>query len=116
MINGFPIETALLTEFEKGLAERIAPYLLKKIGKAQAVTNKQMIRGIKDVWNIKLSDARLRKIINYLRIKDKVPKLIATSKGYYIAETQKELIDYIESLDQRVKAIAAVKNALEKQL
>ena len=42
--------------------------------------------------------------------------LIATSEGYYIAETRKELEVYLKSLEGREGAIHAVRKSLEKQL
>jgi hypothetical protein len=43
-------------------------------------------------------------------------RLIAASEGYYIAETRKELEDYLRSLEGREGAIHAVRKSLEKQL
>lgn len=115
MINGFEIETKELTTEELRLANKIAPHLSKKRGKAAIVTNAQMTKGMEKTWDIKIGDARMRKIINHLRITGKVPCLIATNRGYYVASTVDEINEYITSLYQRAGAIIVVADALNKQ-
>jgi len=113
MINGFEEHTAELTNDEKVLANRLALSLAKKVGKDKAVTNKKMREGIKASWNITLSDAKIRKLINYIRRNGIVNNLIATSKGYYVSESINEVKDYIDSLKQRRNAIDEVIKSFE---
>ena len=100
MIQGFSEQTKPLTPYEN---EVILPLILQgfhsKVGKGYKVDN-----------------ARLRKIINHIRVNGMVIGLIATSEGYYIAETRKELEVYLKSLEGREGAIHAVRKSLEKQL
>jgi hypothetical protein len=63
-----------------------------------------------------LDEARVRKIINHIRTNGLVRWLIATNKGYYIAETREEVEQYIESLRGREDAIRVVREAMENQL
>lgn len=42
--------------------------------------------------------------------------LMATSKGYYIAEARKELEDYLESLDGRIAAQLSLRNNIDEQM
>jgi len=114
MINGFEKETQPLTPYEK---ETLLPILISglrvKTGKNNAVTNKQIVAALKHQH--KITDARVRKLINHIRVNDLVPALIATSDGYYIAETEKELAEYVNSLKGREDAIRSVRESMERQ-
>ncbi|NDV68570.1 hypothetical protein [Dysgonomonas sp. 25] len=114
MIKGFDKETQPLSAYEKDI---LLPILIKglraRIGKEYAVTNKQIVKSLSP--GHKISDTRVRKIINYIRINDLVPALIATSAGYYIAQTEAELLDYERSLEGREDAIRTVRLSIERQ-
>jgi hypothetical protein len=64
---------------------------------------------------MKIKGARLRKIINYIRVNNLVYGLCSCGKGYYIARTLEELEGCIISLRQRVASQVRVLNALEGQ-
>jgi len=114
MIKNFENETQPLTDYEKNV---LLPLLIRgletKKGQANAVTNKHIVSVLKD--NYKLSEARVRKIINHIRTNDLIPGLIATSEGYFIAETETELLEYEESLKGREDAIREVRLAIARQ-
>ena len=102
MIQGFSEQTKPLTDYEdKVILPLIVQGLHGKVGKYKAC---------------KIDSPRIRKIINHIRLSGMVIGLIATSEGYYIAETRKELEDYLRSLEGREGAIHAVRKSLEKQL
>jgi len=54
---------------------------------------------------VKLTEPRLRKLVNYIRTNSLLP-LIATSSGYYVSNERMEIINQIESLEQRANSIA----------
>jgi hypothetical protein len=89
--------------------------LRKAIGKERAISNAKIVKILKKE-GFELSEVRVRKIINYIRIKELIPNLIATSEGYYIATSKGEIEDYIRSLVGREKAIREVRMKLENQL
>lgn len=117
MITGFEEQTEPLTEQER---EVLLPPIIKglrvKVGKENAVTNKDIVRGLKANCDIKIGEVRVRKMINHIRNNDIIPCLIATSKGYYIAETKDEMLDYIDSLYGRVAAIEADALSMKRQM
>jgi hypothetical protein len=80
-----------------------------------SVTNKAIIEGMKRNLGLSISDARVRKLINHIRNNDLVPCLIATSQGYYIAESEQELKDYEDSLLGREEAIRSVRLSIQRQ-
>ncbi len=116
MIQGFDEQTEPLTEYEETqILPQIVRGLRQKIGKAMSVTNKSIVEGMKRNLGLKITEPRVRKIINHIRIHDLVPCLIATSQGYYVAESEQELKDYEESLLGREEAIHSVRISIQRQ-
>jgi len=115
MITNFERETHELTEYELDV---LMPIILKglstKIGKHNAITNKAICKAM-DTIGHKLHDARLRKLIHHIRAYDLILNLIATSKGYYIATTTKEVEDYIKSLSERINSIEFIRQSIKRQ-
>lgn len=115
MLNGFTEETKPLTDYEKDtLLPIMIQGLMDKQGKHKAVKNWYICKCLQ-VKGYKISEARVRKIINHIRVNGMVIGLIATSEGYYIADSIDELNSYISSLEGREDAIKAVRVSLEKQ-
>ena len=115
MIQGFSEQTKPLTPDENDV---ILPLIIQglhsKVGKEKAITNQHICSVLKS-QGYKLDNARLRKIINHIRVNNMVIGLVATSDGYYIAESKKELEVYLESLNGRENAIRTVRQSLEKK-
>lgn len=117
MITGFENETYDLTDYElQQVLPAIRSGLLTKEGVDKAVTNKAIVAGLDVNMGIKTNEVRVRKIINFIRNKNMVPQLIASSKGYYVASNRQEVVDYIESLKGREMAIRKVRVSIEQQL
>ncbi len=116
MLKGFEIETAPLSEYEeKVLLPVMVRGLHNKFGKGMAVKNGYICDRLKAA-GYDITEARVRKLISYIRINGLVPRLMASSAGYYISNDRKELADYIGSLKGRELAIRAVREALEEQV
>lgn len=110
MLNNFERETHELTDYEKKLVNPIVNGLKTKIGVNNAITNKKMVAKMKDA-GYKISEVRIRKIINYIRTKKLLLNLISSSKGYWIENDPKRIKEYIQSLDQRINEIKRVRNS-----
>jgi len=112
MIHGFSEYTHELTPYEK---DTLLPVFIrgleKKQGAAMAVTNKEMVAALK-AKGYKVSDARVRKIINHIRTHSLIPGLVASSKGYYISSDPVEIMKYVDSLKQRANEINRVKDSM----
>ncbi len=63
----------------------------------------------------RMTDARLRKLINYIRSNSILP-VIGTSVGYYCSYDEKELSDQIKSLIERANSIMDCVYGLNKIL
>jgi len=116
MINNFKQQTEDLNQYEKDeLLPLFIKGLQKKIGEQNSITAIEMENALKQL-NHKVTGARIRKIINYIRRKGLVPCLIASSKGYYIETDTNKLEDYIDSLIQRSEAINHIADCMKNEL
>ena len=109
MINDFEYITYELTESELELVPIIMKGINLRVGKDLAVSGTLICE------KMKIKGARLRKIINYIRVNNLIYGLCSCGKGYYIARTLEELEGCIISLRQRVASQVRVLNALEGQ-
>ena len=109
MLRGYEDITYELTEDEMLLVAPIVRGLSKRIGKEKAVRNVEIQNAMK------LSSARVHKIINYIRINNLVYGLCSSGCGYYIAENIKDLEDCLISLKQRIYSQMKTLHALEHQ-
>lgn len=115
MINGFEELTKPLTDEEFKAMEIIVPILKRAIGDTAAIPNRKLSFILRSQHRIHMDGVRIRKIINYIRIKGLIPHLLSSSGGYFVSHDEQQIKRYIRSLQQREAAIAAVRNAIEKQ-
>lgn len=111
MIELFEDITYELTDQEKELIPLFVRGLKNKVGPSQAITSKRIMEKVPG-----LNGARIRKIINYIRVNYLLPGLMASSSGYYISRDPKEIRSYINSLGHREAAIATVRRRMEEYL
>jgi hypothetical protein len=52
-----------------------------------------------------VADATMRKIIEYIRQHNLVPKLCSNSKGYFVAANSEEWEEWKKSFQQRIKSM-----------
>ena len=98
MIKNFEEFTIDLTPTEHRLIPMMVDRFKMKRGIEHIVTADTMIAKIHETFGVKLKDTRIRKMIQFIRVHNLVPGLIATSRGYYTAETTAEINEWIESL------------------
>ena len=55
-------------------------------------------------------------MIQYIRLNNLVVGLIATSKGYFVAESIEEIQDWVNSLKSRENAIRSIREMAERQI
>ena len=111
----FEPETSKLSEYEM---DELVPVMVKclknKVGKENSVSNCYMVEKMQE-HGYKISAARVRKIINYIRTHGLIDCLMASNRGYYITKDKDELWEYCHSLFQRQQAIEQVRLAMESQ-
>lgn len=115
MINTFEEYTFELTEYER---ETLQPIIIKglkaRIGKENSITNKKICKALKDLRH-DITEPRLRKIIHNIRANNIIPLLLSTSKGYFVAKDNKEVEDWIKSMEQRINSQKQILNAIKNQ-
>lgn len=115
MLDLFQEQTKPLTSYEKEtLLPIIAKGLSMKVGKENQITNSQICTAMRNA-GYSISDARLRKIINHIRVNGIVKCLMASSNGYYVATSKKEVEKYLESLRGRYNAIKSIHDTFMEQ-
>lgn len=103
MIPGFEDMTHEVSQDEINMSYSIAKAFNLRIGKKNAISASQIIRSYEINTGVKLNAGRLRKIIQYIRLHNMSPKLVSSQKGYYIAQTEDELNNWIESMNKRIR-------------
>lgn len=114
MIKGFDNETAPLNEYEERTLLPIIANWLKQTNKLKPIINKKATMYLNNK-GYKINEARFRKIVNAIRMRDIVANVVATSKGYYVSCDAEEVAAYIQSLRERAGAINAMADALVRQ-
>lgn len=108
MINGFQEFTEHLNEYER---DTLLPLIIRglqyKVGPENAITNKSMIKALSEIGYTGLHGARMRKIINYIRIQGLINNLVASSKGYWIEEDIEKRRQYVEGVKSRSRSMLA---------
>jgi len=112
MIKGFDRHTKRLTDFErKEILPKVVTILSNRIGRDKALKNGTIVGMLDNA----ITPPDMRKIINYIRRSGLVKGLVANSTGYYVAESEQELIEYEQSLKGRERAIREVRMSIRKQ-
>lgn len=107
-------------EITEGLSHEETTVILPKVielvkwrkGKENAVSNKKLVNLLTAMGH-NTNEARIRKMINQIRLKGLVKNLLASSKGYYVSNDPNEIKKYVESLRERASAINAIADELE---
>jgi predicted metal-dependent hydrolase len=114
MLAGFEEQTKELSRSELDAAPALLEYLREAVGKAKAVTNKK-IRAHLISMGHKLSESRVRKVINFFRREfAEMGALVASSKGYWLSKDPAEVRNYLSSLTGRINEIRRVRYHTEK--
>ena len=115
MKNKLKKESCRLSVYEQNV---LLPILINgmemKRGKTNAVTNKQIVHRLRG-HGLKVVERDVCRLINYIRTNDLVEGLVASFFGYYITNSEQELIDYEDSLLGREAAIRKVRMSIQRQ-
>lgn len=113
-IKGFEDHTSRITDSEIQLAHRLIP-AFKKRNSNNPILASEICRLVNEKMDLdfKLSEVRLRRIINYYRVNAILP-VLSTKNGYYVSNDVTEIRACIESLTQRATSILDTTFGLEK--
>lgn len=110
MLENFEEYTEDITPAQKQIALMFSQKIQHHVGKQRAVKSKQ----IEKHYNV--NGTTVRKMANYLRTTGLCPKLVSTSKGYFIAANNEEMESYLRSMYDRGRKIMGVAMAQCKHL
>lgn len=109
-------------EYMKDLTHQEANYILPRVfriledrwEKDNAITSREIIQLLRiQGWFI--DGSRLRKMIHLLRTKGDLTRLVATARGYFRTNEDEEYNKYLTSLNERISAQVALRNAMITQ-
>ncbi len=83
--------------------------------KAELIVKRMNIFLENNGYKIRLTQPRLRKLVNYIRSNSLIP-LIATSHGYFTTDCKQTILDQIKSLQERANSIERCAQGLKKFL
>lgn len=114
MLKNFEHDTCPLNDYEKNkLLPAVVRVLERCKGRERAITNKKMIHLYLDDYAV--DPVRLRKVLHYIRTKHLIEGLMATGRGYYIAQRREELDNYLKSLEGRMNALKELWQSIIRQ-
>ncbi len=120
MLIGFEKITEDLTDFEQRQAlPLIVGGLRSKLGKERAITGTEICRKVNEsgrLGSYKLTSVKLRKMISYIRCNNLLSGVLSSSRGYYVANSQEEYYNCLESLKQRLRQQELAVDALTYQM
>jgi hypothetical protein len=116
MIVGFEDFTVEITPEEQYVVNIIIKRFQTKVGKTNIVTADKIALGLKAHFGIEFKESRIRKMIQYIRLNNLVSGLVATSKGYFVAQSPDEIMDWIDSLKSRENAIRKIREQAEQHI
>lgn len=115
-ITNFEDQTHELTEYElKTLLPLMVKGLKTKVGVNNSITSTEIVKILKAA-GYKIDPARVRKLVNHIRVNNEIYNLVATGKGYHVATSESECRLFIKSLDERINSIITVRDAMQYQL
>jgi len=115
MIKDFEEITKPLSEEESQILNiMITAFNSRPKGKQNAITSSVIIEKFKGAGII-LTDTRIRKLIQHIRVNNLIFGLCSTSAGYFIAENAQEFHNTLQSLKERIEMQTATFNALKAQ-
>ena len=118
-ITNFEKDTHELTEREFEILPLVvhgfAKYNKDNPIKASLIVKRLNIYLLEKGYRIKMTDVRLRKMVNYIRSNSLIP-LIATSKGYFTSKNKETIQDQVKSLLERARSIERCAEGLKKFL
>lgn len=116
MLKLFKNITEEITDLEKN---EMVPMLVEKL-KQSSNTNifkGKHLCGLLQASRYTVSEARVRKMINYIRVMNLLAPyvLIGTSQGYFVTDDPHVIDDQIESLQGRIDSTEAVIDSIKAQ-
>lgn len=112
MIEGFEEFTQDIKDSEIETINLVARGFNARIGKEKAITNTALRALMYENTRISISDAKLRRYVQYIRVFNLCPMLCSGQKGYWIAKDSEEYIQYREAFASRVRSMEFTRSCM----
>lgn len=94
----------------------ISRYVYEKAQKGEKITNADIINHIENETGVVVCDSQIRIIINDLRNNDVILLLLADTKGFFIAQNEKEVRAWIETHEKKIESMEMTLRSIKRQL
>jgi len=94
----------------------ISKYVYEKAQKGEKFTNADIINHIENETGVVVGDSQIRIIINNLRNNDVILLLLADTKGFFIAQSEKEVKAWIETHEKKIESMEITLRSIKRQL
>lgn len=91
-------------------------YVYEKAQRGEKITNADIITHIDNETGVILCDSQIRLIINDLRNNDVVLLLLADTKGFFIAQSEKEVKTWIDTHQKKIDSMKMTLRSIKRQL
>ena len=94
----------------------ISKYVYEKAQRGEKITNADIITHVENETGIVVCDSQIRIIINNLRNNDVILLLLADTKGFFIAQSEKEVKSWIETHEKKIESMEMTLRSIKRQL
>ena len=108
------------TKKKRGTTENyealIRRYVYDKAQRGEKITNAEIIEYIENETGVIVGDSQIRLIINDLRNNDVILLLLADTKGFFIAQSEKEVKSWINTHEKKIESMKQTLRSIKRQL
>jgi proteasome assembly chaperone (PAC2) family protein len=94
----------------------ISRFVYEKAQKGEKFTNADIINHIENETGVVVGDSQIRIIINDLRNNDVILLLLADTKGFFIAKSEKEVKAWMETHEKKIESMEMTLRSIKRQL
>jgi hypothetical protein len=94
----------------------ISKYVYEKAQRGEKITNADIITHIENETGVVVNDSQIRNTINELRNNDVILLLLADTKGFFIATSEKEVKTWIETHEKKIESMETTLRSIKRQL
>jgi hypothetical protein len=94
----------------------ISRYVYEKAQKGEKFINADIIGHIENETGIEVCDSQIRILINDLRNNDVILLLLADTKGFFVAQSEKEVEAWIETHEKKMESMEMTLRSIKRQL
>ena len=91
-------------------------YVYERAQRGEKVTNADIINHVQDETGTTICDSQIRSMVNQLRNDDVILLLLADTKGFFIAQSEKEVRTWIETHEKKIESMKKTLRSIKRQL